>query len=142
MQNNVQKIKEEIDLILKKINCLKTKEYIHNSFLNLKDEIQDKDISNDIFIKLSNSLKSFSSFIPIFEKKNDICFYINHVDGNMSISCLSEKKDILNIIIEDNLNINYCCVKGDDATSVHTGNIKIYDDNYQEIDTLFLILNF
>lgn len=97
----------------------------------MKDEIQDKDISNDIFIKLSNSLKSFSSFIPIFEKKNRISFYINHIDGNICISCFNEKNDILNIIIEENLNIIYSCAKGNNVTSIHTGNMKFFDDNYQ-----------
>lgn len=141
MKTNINKIKEEIDLIFKNKKCEKIERYINNAFLDLKDEMRYYDISDEAFNKLLISLKTFSLFIPILDRKEKISFYINGIDGNICIHCQNDRDDILNIVVENNKKIAYCCAKNK-YISMHTGNLDIGTNNYNEIETLFLILNF
>lgn len=138
-ESNLNILKDNIDSLFNN-DFRHIKELINTAFYNIEKSIDEDGVPNDFLLPTFETLKYFSFFVPFLENKENINIYFSS-DGRILVQEINIKKEVLTIYFSTKNNIEFNIGRKRNNLAIYTGNLDVGDNNYQEIESLFILFN-
>ena len=104
-------------------------------------DISNEYCYNEYLYSCCKSIFASIKYLPVFEGKNNLKFYIDRQTGCLGAVYKKDKKNTLTFVINEDSEIEYSCLRDRLDQAIHTGNIDIgRHSNAREIEIIFRML--
>lgn len=139
-RSNLNLLKDNIDSLFKNNDCKHINTLINTAFSNIEESIDEDGMPNEFLLPTYETLKYFSLFVPFLENKENIniCF-LN--DGKILVYKINKEREVLKIYFSNENDIEFNIGKKKSDLAVYLGTLDVGDNNYQEIESLFILFD-